>query len=141
MRYPDGSFVTLSDVVDGGDGEATVIRIADSGEYAPAFQPPGRLNCDAGVLVVFHDGTLKWRPLPGMPLRLCRRPTSGEIRANDLQGTHTLPVTAIPAYHGFYVDGQRIELPDVVQTSNEETAKVVAIVSENLYSPDFRAEN
>lgn len=53
------------DIADGGDGEATVVGIADSEEYAPALQPPKGVNRDAGVLVVFHDGALKWRPFRG----------------------------------------------------------------------------
>ncbi len=142
MRYPDGSVVSLFDIVDGGDGEATVVGIADADEYAPAFQPPERLNRDAGVLVVFRNGALKWRPFPGVPLRLCRHPGVDEAGAGDQQAdTRVLPVSAIPAYHGFYMDGQRIELLDVVETSNGETGRVVAIISENLYSPGFEAKN
>ena len=142
MRYPDGSVVRLFDIVDGGDGEATVVGIADSDEYAPAFQPPEGLNRDAGVLVVFHDGSLKWRPLPGAPLRLCRRPGVDEVGPSDQRAdTRILPVAAIPAYHGFYAGGQRIELLDVVETSNGETGRVVAIISENLYSPGFEAKD
>lgn len=142
MRYSDGSVVGLFDIVDGGDGEATVVGIADSDEYAPAFQPPEGLNRDAGVLVVFRDGSLKWRPLPGAPLRLCRRPDVQGIGASDQRADpRVLPVAAIPPYHGYYVDGQRIELLDVLETSNGETGRVVAIISENLYSPSFDAKN
>ena len=134
MRYRDESVVRLFDIVDGGDGEATVVGIADAEEYAPGFQSPEGVNRDAGALGVFPDGSLKWRPLPGAPFRLCRRPGVDEIGCSD-QGvdTRVLPVTAIPAYHGFYVDGQRIELLDVVETSSGAIGRVVAIISENLY--------
>jgi len=134
MRYLDGSAVRLFDIVDGGDGQATVVGIADSDQYAPAFQPPTPLNRDAGVLVVFPDGSLKWRPLPGVPLRFCKHSAAAIDQRIE---TRVLPVTAIPAYHGFYVDGQRIRLLDVVETPNGGSGQVVAIISERLYSAGF----
>lgn len=39
------------------------------------------------------------------------------------------------------MDGQRIELLGVVETSNGETGRVAAIISENLCLPGFEAKN
>lgn len=138
MRCQDGSAVRLFDIVDGGDGQATVVGIADSDQYAPAFQPSTPLNRDAGVLVAFPDGSLKWRPLPGAPLRFCKH--SGGAIDQRIE-TRVLPVTALPAYHGFYVDGQRIKLLDVVETPNGGSGRVVAIISESLYSAGFEPKD
>lgn len=142
MRYPDGSVVRLFDIVDGGDGEATIVGIVDSNEYAPAFQPPVRAKRGAGVLVIFDDGTLRWRPFPGFDLRLHGRPSDVDIKVRFQEDPpRLLPVAAIPAYHGFYVDGQRIELLDQVEVGSGDAGRVVAIIWEGRYSAGFEAQD
>ncbi|WP_448100817.1 hypothetical protein [Luteibacter jiangsuensis] len=140
MKYPHGDLVQLFDIVDGGDGPAAVVGIADTAEYAPDYQFEALPRSGAGALVISEDGSLKWRPLPGVPLTLCERPEREHQDIANEESHHLLPASAIPAYHGFYVDGRRIELLDVVRVAQGETGKVVALISEGRFSSGFPGE-
>jgi len=140
MRYPHGDSVQLFDIVDGGDGPAVVVGIADTAEYAPGYQFEVLPRSDAGALVTSEDGSLKWRPLPGVQLTLCERPEGEHQDIVSSESHHLLPASAIPAYHGFYADGRRVELLDVVRVAQGETGKVAAMISEGRFSSGFPAQ-
>lgn len=140
MKYSHGAAIHLFDIVDGGDGCAMVVGIAESAEYAPSYRFVETPKPDAGVLVVFEDGSLKWRPLPGMPLILCEPDESQRMSAAHVAHS-SLPAAALPAYHGCYVNGQRVELLDFVRLHQGETGRVVAIIADDLFSPGFKAED
>lgn len=140
MNNPQRDAVKLLDFVDGGDGAMMVVGIAESAEFAPDYQFEMAPRRDAGILVVAEDGSLKWRPLPRMPLLLCERPQGALRNIVEVNMHAPLPAAALPPYHGFYVDGQRIELLDFVRFAQGEVGRVVAMISEDLYSPSFPAE-
>lgn len=136
MKYVGGENVQLFDIADGGDGRVTVVGIADSGEYAPAIRLSETPWQDAGALVVLDDGTLRWRPLPGVPFVLCDR-SQGQSTLDSEIFTGLILEHALPAYHGYYVDGQRIQLLDAVRIAEGQVGKIVAVIAEDQYSSGF----
>lgn len=140
MNHPQRDTIKLFDVVDGGDGAMLVVGIAESAEFAPDYQFEVTPRRDAGVLVVAEDGSLKWRPLPRMPLLLCERSQEAQRNIVEANKRAPLPAAALPPYHGLYADGQKIELLDFVQFGPGEIGRVVAIISEDRYSPGFPPE-
>lgn len=119
---PQRDAVKLFDFVDGGDGAMMVVGIAESAEFAPGYQFEMAPRRDAGILVVAEDGSLKWRPLPRMPLLLCERPQGALRNIVEVNMHAPLPAAALPPYHGFYVDGQRIYIRQASRRKNGPTS-------------------
>ncbi|WP_291773906.1 hypothetical protein [Luteibacter sp.] len=130
--------IGLFDVIDGGDGDAVVVGISDSEEYASFCKFPTVPKRDAGLLVVLDDGSLKWRPLLGMPLIVRKK-------ILNPQGTQLAerypPASSIPAYQGCYVSGAPIELMDTVRLDASTFGQVVAIIGKGLFSKNCSSKD